>query len=72
MPSGVKRSSPSTTAEASSLDACSACAGDYEDPERTAEGEAENDGGDADDEPRQITGRASSLLREEGGREDRR
>jgi len=41
---------PSGATSLQPMDACSACAGDYEDPDRTAGGEEENDAGEVDDE----------------------
>lgn len=41
-PSGAPSSQP--------MEACSACAGDYEDPDRTAGGEEENDASEVHDE----------------------
>jgi hypothetical protein len=41
---------PSGAASLQPMEACSACAGDYEDPDRTAGGEEENDASEVDDE----------------------
>jgi hypothetical protein len=41
---------PSGATSLQSVEACSACAGDYEDPDRTAGGEEENDAGEVNDE----------------------
>jgi hypothetical protein len=41
---------PSGATSLQPVEACSACAGDYEDPDRTAGGEEENDASEVDDE----------------------
>ena len=41
---------PVLTPESASLSACSACAGDYEDPERTALGDAIEEGNEDDED----------------------
>jgi hypothetical protein len=41
---------PGDGGSAQPVNACSACAGDYEDPDRTAGGEEENDASEVDDE----------------------
>ena len=41
---------PSGAASLQPMEACSACAGDYEDPDRTAGGEEENDASEVNDE----------------------
>jgi hypothetical protein len=44
------REAPGDGGSAQTLEACSACAGDYEDPDRTAGGEEENDASEVHDE----------------------
>ena len=49
LPRAVLRE-PSGATSLQSMEACSACAGDYEDPDRTAGGEEENDASEVNDE----------------------
>ena len=49
LPAAVLRE-PSGPTSVQLMEACSACAGDYEDPDRTTGGEEENDASDVNDE----------------------